>query len=105
MEILGIEMPFEEFDKLMCEQNKGKELKVIDGKVVAVEHEPTQNELLELELRNLYTWFEEYDNQVKQYNRCQRLGVAYDKDIKQLDNQARSNANRITEIRKDLTRC
>ena len=105
MEILGIEMPFEEFDKLMCEQNKGKELKVIDGKVVAVEHEPTQNELLELELRNLYTWFEEYDNQVKQYNRCQRLGVAYDKDIKQLDNQARSNANRITEIRKDLTLC
>lgn len=102
MEILGIEMPFEEFDKLMCEQNKGKELKVIDGKVVAVEHEPTQNELLELELRNLYTWFEEYDNQIKQYNRCQRLGIEYDKDIKQLDNQARANANRITEIRKDL---
>ena len=102
MELLGIEMPVEEFDKLMCEQSKGKELKVVDGKVVAVEHEPTQNELLELELRSLYTWFEEYDNQVKQYNRCQRLGIAYDKDIKQLDNQARANANRITEIRKDL---
>ena len=99
MEILGIEMPFEEFDKLMCEQNKGKELKVIDGKVVAVEHEPTQNELLELELRNLYKWFEEYDNQVKQYNRCQRLGIAYDKDIQRLDNQAKVNADRITEIR------
>ena len=28
MKLLGIEMPFEEFDKLMCEQNNGKELKV-----------------------------------------------------------------------------
>ena len=105
MELLGIEMPFEEFDRLMCEQSKGKELKVVDGKVVAVEHEQTQEELLELELRNLYTWFEEYDNQVKQYNRCQRMGIAYDKDIEELDNQARVNADRITEIRKDLTLC
>ena len=103
MELFGIEMSFEEFDKLMCKQNDGKELKVVDGKVVAVEHEPTQEELLELELRNLYTWFEEYDNQVKQYNRCQRMGITYDKDIKQLDNQAKANANRIAEIRKDLT--
>ena len=105
MELFGIEMPFEEFDKLMCEESEGKELKVINGKVVAVEHEPTQEELLELELRSLYAWFEEYDNQVKQYNRCQRLGIEYDKDIKQLDNQAKANANRITEIRKDLTFC
>ena len=105
MELLGIEMPLEEFDRLMCEQSEGKELKVVDGKVVAVEHEPTQEELLELELRSLYAWFEEYDNQVKQYNRCQRLGIAYDKDIKQLDNQAKVNADRITEIRKDLTLC
>ncbi len=103
MELLGIEMPLEEFDKLMCEESEGKELKVVDGKVVAVEHEPTQEELLELELRNLYAWFEEYDNQVKQYNRCQRLGIEYDKNIKQLDNQAKANADRITEIRKDLT--
>ena len=102
MELLGIEMPLEEFDRLMCEQSEGKELKVINGKVVAVEHEPTQNELLELELRSLYTWFEEYDNQVKQYNRCQRMGITYDKDIEELDNQAKANADRITEIRKDL---
>ena len=105
MKLLGIEITFEEFDRLMCDQSDGKELKVIDGKVVAVEHEPTQDELLELELIDLYKWFEEYDNQVKQYNRCQRLGIEYDKDIKQLDNQAKVNADRITEIRKDLTLC
>lgn len=68
-----------------------------------VEYEPTQEELLNSELNDLYAWFEEYDNQVKQYNRCQRMGIAYDKDIEQLDDQARVNANRITEIRKDLT--
>lgn len=28
MELLGIEMPFEEFDRLLCEQSKGKELVV-----------------------------------------------------------------------------
>ena len=37
MELLGIKMTLEEFDYLMCEQAKGKELKAVDGKVVAVE--------------------------------------------------------------------
>lgn len=46
--LLGVEMPFEEFDKLLCEQSKGKELKVIDGKVVAEYHIPTEEETMEL---------------------------------------------------------
>lgn len=45
MKLLGIEMSAKEFDYLMCEQNKGKELKVVDDKVVAVEHEVTEEEL------------------------------------------------------------
>lgn len=102
MELLGIEISFEEFDFLMCEQNKGKELKVIDGKVVAIEHEPTQEELLNNELNTLYSWFEEYDNQVKQYERCQRLGIEFDKNIEELDAQATTNQKRIAEIRNIL---
>jgi len=47
MKLLGIEMSMQEFDYLICEQNKGKELKVVDGKVVAVEHEVTEEELKE----------------------------------------------------------
>ena len=47
MKLLGIEMSEKEFDYLMCEQNKGKELKVVDGRVVAVEHEVTEEELNE----------------------------------------------------------
>lgn len=45
--LLGIEMPFEEFDRLLCEQAKGKELKVLDGKVVAEYHILTEEELNE----------------------------------------------------------
>ena len=40
MELLGIEISFEEFDRLMCEQSQGKELTVVDGKVIAVEPRP-----------------------------------------------------------------
>lgn len=97
--LLGIELNDQEFDFLMCEQAKGKELKVVDGKVVAVYHEITQEELLQKELNDLMIWFNEYDNQVKQYSRCQRMGIAYDKDIEELDNQAKINAERITELR------
>lgn len=100
--LLGIEMSFEEFDRLICEQNKGKELKVVDGEVVAVEHETTQEELLQKEMVELQLWFEEYDNQVKQYIRCQRLGIEFDKDINELDNQAQLKAQRVSEIRNIL---
>jgi hypothetical protein len=44
-------------------------------------------------------WFDEYDNQVKQYQRCVRLGILYDRDIDALDNQAHENQLRIAEIR------
>ena len=58
MELLGIEMTLEEFDYLMCEQSKGKELKVVDGKVLAVEHEMTLEERIEnLRVRREYECF------------------------------------------------
>lgn len=44
--ILGVEVSYEEMDRLSCEQAKGKELKVVDGKVVAVDHEVTDEELI-----------------------------------------------------------
>ena len=42
---LGKEISDEQFDFLLCEQPKGKDIKVVDGQVVAVEHEVTQEEL------------------------------------------------------------
>ena len=99
--ILGKEISDAEWDYLMCEQTDGtgKELKVVDSKVVAVDHEPTQEELLQKELNSLEEWFNEYDNQVKQYERCLRLGVEFDKNIEELDAQATINQKRISEIR------
>jgi len=101
-ELLGIEITDQEWDSLMIAQANGKELKVVDGKVVAVDHEPTEMELFENELNSLLVWFEEYDNQVKQYERCQRLGIEFDRDIEELDNEAVVKAARITEIRNIL---
>lgn len=56
MKLFDIELTIEEFDFLMCEQAKGKELKVIDGKVVAVERVTTEEEKNQMrieELKNL----------------------------------------------------
>lgn len=52
-QLLGIEMSLEEFDALMVAQNNGKQLKVIDGKVVAVDYEPTQEEIKLLQIDEL----------------------------------------------------
>lgn len=45
MKFLNTELTPQEFDFLICEQNKGKELKVVDGKVVAVERVVSQAEI------------------------------------------------------------
>ena len=50
----------EEYDFLMCEQPKGKELKVIDGKVVAVERVITEEETAKLRINELKQWFNTY---------------------------------------------
>lgn len=58
MQLLGIEMSFEEFDRLMCEQSQGKELKVVDGKVIAFEREPQPidyEQLVVSKIRERYT--------------------------------------------------
>lgn len=66
MVLLGIEMPFEEFDRLMCEQSNGKELVVENGKVVAVEHKVTQQELAIMQIRTLKAQLQKYKEDVEQ---------------------------------------
>lgn len=65
--LLGIEMPLEEFDFLMCEQAKGKELKVKDGKVIAEYHIETyeeKQERLRGERAALLNAFDKYKSNV-----------------------------------------
>lgn len=67
MELLGIEMPFEEFDRLMCEQSNGKELVVENGKVVARIHQPTEKEVAEQRIYELKQKLAETDYQAIKY--------------------------------------
>lgn len=54
------------------------------------------------EIQEIEQWFNEYDNQVKQYNRAMRLGVEYDGklgSIEELDAQATEKAKRLAVLR------
>lgn len=55
-DILGIDLIKEEYDVLMLEQSKGKELKVVDGKVVAIAQEQSHMQ----KLTELENWFDNY---------------------------------------------
>lgn len=47
-------------------------------------------------------WFQEYDNQVKQYERCKRLGIEFDKDIVELDNQAKVYQEELRQLKQGV---
>ncbi len=66
-----------------------------------LEEKNNKESLLE-ELNSIEEWFYEYDNQVKQYERCSRLGIAFDKDISDLDKDAAKKQSRIREIKNIL---
>jgi hypothetical protein len=63
MKLFDIELTTEEFDFLMCEQSKGRELKVVDGKVVAVEHVQTEQERAQTRIAELKRKLQETDYQ------------------------------------------
>lgn len=96
-------------DMILVDENDLQELGIskcfdIENNCV-VDYDNSQElelKLLENELNSLYSWFEKYDNQVKQYERCKRLGTEFDKDINELDAQATINQKRISEIRQIL---
>ena len=57
---------------------------------------------LNKELNRLKDWFDEYDNQVKQYQRCVRLGLEFDKDIVELDNQAKTYQEELRKLKTEV---
>lgn len=73
------EVTDEEFDYLFSEQSKGKELKAVNGKVIAVEYEPTQTELYKNELNQLKQWFDvDYTRLEQKYRRLHTLQLLCD---------------------------
>ena len=58
--------------------------------------------IIEQEIQKYKNWFTEYDNQVKQYERCVRLGIDFDKDIAELDQQAADYQLKIRELNEQI---
>ena len=95
------EITDEYWQELLDQQSQGKEITTDNsGKPIAIEHISTPQEQAQIEIYELEQWFDTYDLQVKQYERATRLGETFDKSIEVLDNEARENAIRITELRK-----
>lgn len=61
-----------------------------------------QMQAYEKDLQSLDEWFKWYDEQTVQYQRAQRKGKTFNRNIDDLDTQAEENAKRITAIRKYL---
>lgn len=68
-----------------------------------------QRQQLEDQLAELYAWFDEYDNQIKQYERDVRLGAVgtyhigeQEYTIQQLDELATEKASQISAIRNQI---
>lgn len=95
------EITEEYWQELLDQQSQGKEITTGEyGKPIAIEHISTPQELAQTELYELKNWFDNYDMQVKQYERATRLGETFDKSIEMLDNEAKEKAIRIKELRK-----
>lgn len=96
MEILGIKVTEEEADFLFCEQAKGKELKVVDGKVVAVEHIQTEQERAEIRIAELKQKLQETDYQaIKHFE-----GYLTDHEYEPIKTQRQAWRDEINELEK-----
>lgn len=96
MELLGIEMPFEEFDNLLVQQAHGKELKVINGKVEAVDYEITDDDIMQNRLFELKSQLTNTDYQAIKFAE----GVLTEEEyapIRQQRQEWRDEVNRLEE--------
>ena len=100
----------EEKDYLFCEQAKGKELVVDNGKVIAIEHQESKQELAHKELLELKYWYNNYYTQHEQkYRRLHSLGKLTDEgkdpysELINLYNEAEIKRARIQELERLLS--
>ena len=96
--IFSESVPEDFLENFYCYQYKDGEFilnqELLNNTKIAQQAQAEYNELLQ--------WFTWYDNQCAQYARAQRLGIEFDRDIVELDQQANKNQNRISELRKLL---
>lgn len=74
MKFNGIEITEQEIEFLMSEQDKGKVIKIIDGKYVAVDKVLTEEEKAQIQIKELKHWFDtEYTKLEQKYRRLRAL--------------------------------
>lgn len=96
MIILGIETDEKTADYLFCEQAKGKELKVVDGKVVAVEHVQTSQERAQTQIAELKRKLQQTDYQaIKHFE-----GYLTDYEYEPIKTQRQAWRDEINELEK-----
>ena len=96
MKLLGVDLTNQEFDFLMCEQSKGKELKVVDGKVIAVERMVTEQEKAQIRIAELKAKLQETDYQaIKHFE-----GYLTDYEYEPIKTQRQSWRDEINELEK-----
>jgi len=94
------EITDEYWQELLDLQSQGKEITTDkNGNPIAIDHIITPQELAKKELYEIEQWFERYDLQVKQYQRCVRLNIEFDKDIAELDLEAKKYQERLKMLR------
>lgn len=76
--LFDIELTDEEFNLLICEQNKGKELRVVNGKVVAVEPVVTEQQNIQSRIAELKQLLSSTDYQAIKYAEGQISAYDYE---------------------------
>ena len=91
---LGIEVTEQENEKLIEAINDGKELKVVDGKVIAVEHEITEEEQKENRISELKGYLYDTDYKAIKYAEGELTAEEY-APIKEQRRQWRAEINEL----------
>ena len=97
-ELLGIKIPFEEFDRLLCEQAQGKELKVVKNNVVAIVHEPTKEEIAQNRIYELKQLLLDTDYKAIKYAEGELTAEEY-APIKQQRREWREEINLLEKLK------
>lgn len=99
--LFDIELKAEEFDFLMCEQAKGKELKLVDGKVIAVERVITEQEKAKSRINELKSLLAKTDYQALKFAEGELSAEEY-LPIKQKRRSYRAEINSLEEKLKNF---
>ncbi len=73
-----------------------------DGQFTFTENGNAEKRKICDEIGELERWFAEYDRQIAQFQRAQRLGLEYDNrygTVDELDAKAQQNAEKLTQLR------